>query len=104
MEEEMILELKKEDTVDVEFAIKVTDNRVPGVHVENDGGSVFGIFYTKRVGFFGKPKKFYLDSFSVAPGIKMTYEESVLAAKEFFERYLRNKILQRVYATKIVNI
>lgn len=102
--EQIILELK-EDTVDVEFTVKVVDNRLPGFHIENDGGEVFAVFYTKRTGFFGKQKTFLLDHFKVAPGSKgVSYDEAVNASKEFFAKYLKSKVLQRAYAAKIVNL
>lgn len=102
--EQIILELK-EDTVDVEFSLRVVDNRLPGFHIENDGGEIFAIFYTKRSGFFGKTKSFLLDHFKVAPGSRrLSYEEAVNASKEFFGKYLRSKVLQRAYAEKIVNL
>ena len=102
--EQIILELR-EDTVDVEFKVRVVDNRLPGFHIENDGSEVFAVFYTKRSGFFGKHKAFLLDHFKVASGSKrVSYDEAVAACKEFFGKYLRSKVLQRAYAGKIVNL
>lgn len=102
--EQIILELK-EDTVDVEFSLKIVDNRFPGFHIENDGSEVFGVFYTKRVGFFGRRKKFLLDHFKIASGSKtVSYDEAVNACKDFFRKYLRSKVLQRAYSEKIVNL
>lgn len=101
--EGLVLELK-EDTVDVEFKVRVVDNRLPGIHIVNDGGDTFSIFYTKRSGLLGKPKEFFLDHFKVAYGRdRLTYEEAVSEAKNFFSRYMRSKVLQRVYAAKIMN-
>lgn len=102
--DQIVLELK-EDTVDVEFTLKVVDNRLPGFHVTNDGGDTFGVFYTKRSGFLGKHKQFLLDHFRVANGKdRLSYDEAVATAKGFFEKYLRSKVLQRAYAAKIVNL
>lgn len=96
----------KEDTVDVDFTVRVADSRLPGVIVINDSGSsVFAVFYTKRSGFSKKPKMFLIDSFSVAVGSRrLSYEEAIGSAKQFFDRYLRSRVLQRAYAAKIVNL
>lgn len=92
-----------EDTVDVEFTVTVRDNRVPGMSVSTNGDGAFGIFY-RKLGWF-RPKLHLIDSFRAHPeGQEMSYDESVRVAKEFFERYLRSKTLQRAYAQKILSL
>jgi hypothetical protein len=95
----------KEDTAEIQFNIKVFDNRLPNVYVSNDGGPVFGVFYLKASGITGKPSEYLLDHFSISGGsTPLQYQDAVSIAKDFFEKYLRSKILQRAYTAKITRI